>query len=160
MTVRIFVPRDAAALALGAEKVAAVVAEQIAARGLDAVIVRNGSRGMVWLEPLLEVEVDGRRIGYGPVKARDVASLFDAGLMAGGAHPLCLGEVEGLPFLKRQTRLTFARCGITDPLSLADYEAHGGLMGLRAALAMAALDVVKTVTESGLRGRGGADRTR
>jgi formate dehydrogenase iron-sulfur subunit len=156
MTVRIFVPRDAAALALGAEKVASAIAVEISARGLDAKIVRNGSRGMVWLEPLVEVEIDGKRIGYGPVKAKDVPTLFEAGLFEGAGHPLCLGEVENLPFLKQQTRLTFARCGITDPLSLADYEAHGGLNGLRRAVEMSSVDVIKEVTDSGLRGRGGA----
>jgi formate dehydrogenase iron-sulfur subunit len=109
MTVRIYVPRDAAALALGAEKVAKAIAQEIAARGFDAEIVRNGSRGMFWLEPLVEVEVAGKRIGYGPVKATDVPDLFDAGMIDGGEHRLCLGEVEDLPFLKEQTRLTFAR---------------------------------------------------
>ncbi len=156
MTIRIFVPRDAAALSLGADKVAKAIASEVAARGLDVKLVRNGSRGMLWLEPLVEVEIDGKRIGYGPVKARDVAGLFEAGLISGGDHALCLGEVESLPFLKEQTRLTFARCGITDPLSLEDYEAHGGLAGLRRAAAMAPADIVKEVTDSGLRGRGGA----
>jgi len=156
MTVKIFVPRDAAALSLGADKVAKAIASEVAARGLDVKLVRNGSRGMLWLEPLVEVEIDGKRIGYGPVKARDVAGLFEAGLISGGDHALCLGEVESLPFLKEQTRLTFARCGITDPLSLEDYEVHGGLAGLRRAAAMAPADIVKEVTDSGLRGRGGA----
>ncbi|PST17970.1 formate dehydrogenase [Rhizobium sp. JAB6] len=156
MTVTIYIPRDAAALSLGAEKVAKSVAQEVAKRGLDARIVRNGSRGMFWLEPLVEVELGSKRIGYGPVKAKDVAALFDAGLAEGSEHPLCLGEVENLPFLKEQTRLTFARCGVTDPLSLQDYEAHGGLKGLRRAIDMAAGDIVKEVTDSGLRGRGGA----
>lgn len=156
MSVRIYIPRDAAALALGADKVADAVAKEIANRGIDAVIVRNGSRGMHWLEPLVEVEVAGQRIGYGPVKARDVAGLFDAGLVSGGDHRLCLGAVEEIAFFKRQTRLTFARCGVIDPLSLADYEAHGGLAGLRHAVAMQPADIVKEVTDSGLRGRGGA----
>jgi len=156
MSVRIYIPRDAAALALGADKVAAAVAREIADRGIDAVIVRNGSRGMHWLEPLVEVEVAGERIGYGPVKARDVAGLFDTGLMSGGDHRLCLGAVEEIAFLKRQTRLTFARCGVIDPLSLADYETHGGLAGLRRAVFMQPADIVKDVTDSGLRGRGGA----
>ncbi|MBO9126770.1 MULTISPECIES: formate dehydrogenase beta subunit [unclassified Rhizobium] len=156
MSVRIYIPRDAAALALGADKVADAVAREIADRDLDAVIVRNGSRGMHWLEPLVEVEVAGQRIGYGPVKARDVAALFDADLISGGDHRLCLGAVEEIAFLKRQTRLTFARCGVIDPLSLADYEAHGGLAGLRRAVSMQPADIVKDVTVSGLRGRGGA----
>jgi formate dehydrogenase iron-sulfur subunit len=156
MTVRIFVPRDAAALSLGADKVAKAIASEAAARGLDVKLVRNGSRGMLWLEPLVEVEVNGKRIGYGSVRAKDVAGLFEAGLISGGDHALCLGEVESLPFLKEQTRLTFARCGITDPLSLEDYQAHGGLAGLKRAAAMAPADIVKEVTDSGLRGRGGA----
>ncbi|OHV83444.1 NADH-quinone oxidoreductase subunit NuoF [Ensifer sp. LCM 4579] len=156
MSVKIYIPRDAAALALGAEKVATAMAEELAARGLDATIVRNGSRGMHWLEPLIEVETPGGRIAYGPVKAGDVASLLDAGLVTGGPHPLCLGKTEEIPFLKRQVRLTFARCGLIDPLSLDDYRAHGGLRGLERAVAMKPAAIVAEVTESGLRGRGGA----
>ncbi len=156
MTVKIYISRDAAALALGAEKVATAMAEELAARGLDATIVRNGSRGMHWLEPLVEVETPEGRIAYGPVKVGDVASLLDGGLVTGGSHPLCLGKTEEIPFLKRQVRLTFARCGITDPLSLHDYRAHGGLRGLEKAVAMEPAAIVAEVTESGLRGRGGA----
>ena len=156
MTVRIFVPRDAAALALGAERVAKVLASEIEARGLDATIVRNGSRGLHWLEPMVEVETPDGRIAYGSVKSSDVAGLLDAGLTEGGNHALCLGKTEELPFLKGQTRLTFARCGIIDPLSLADYRAHDGLKGLERAVTLAPADIVAHVTESGLRGRGGA----
>lgn len=156
MSTTIYIPRDSGALALGAEKVAGAVEREIAARGLDAKIVRTGSRGLFWLEPMVEVATASGRIAYGPVKAKDVASLFDASLLEGGNHALSLGDPEKIPFLARQTRLTFARCGITDPLSLADYEAHGGLAGLRRALAMTPADIVGTVTESGLRGRGGA----
>ena len=156
MTVRIFVPRDAAALAVGAERVAERLASEIETRGLDATIVRTGSRGLHWLEPMIEVETDEGRIAYGPVRPSDIAALLDAGLANGGSHPLCLGKTEDLPFLKSQTRLTFARCGIVDPLSLADYRAHDGLKGLEKTVAMAPADVVAQVTESGLRGRGGA----
>lgn len=156
MSVRIFVPRDAAAKGLGAEKVAAAIAAEIEARGLDAELVRNGSRGLYWLEPMVEVETPGGRVAYGPVKAADVAELFDAGLADGGDHPLFLGPPEEIPFLKKQTRLTFARCGITDPLSLDDYRAHDGLKGLEKAIAMTPAAIVAEVTESGLRGRGGA----
>jgi len=156
MTAIIYVPGDSGALALGADKVAKALQSEIAARGLDAKIVRNGSRGMFWLEPMVEVETPTGRLAYGPVKAKDVPALLDSGLLEGAAHALALGDPEKIPFLARQTRLTFARCGITDPLSLADYEAHGGLVGLKKALAMTPADIVKTVTESGLRGRGGA----
>jgi formate dehydrogenase iron-sulfur subunit len=156
VTVTIYVPGDSGALAVGAGKVARAIEQEIAARGIDARVVRNGSRGMFWLEPLVEVATDKGRVAYGPVTATDVSSLFDAGFLAGGNHSLSLGPTEEIPFLARQTRLTFARCGITDPLSLEDYEAHGGLAGLRKAVAMAPADIVRTVTDSGLRGRGGA----
>ncbi len=157
MSIKIYVPRDSAAVALGANHVAKALQYAVASEGHDAIIVRNGSRGMHWLEPLVEVETPEGRIAYGPVRAADVEPLIEAGLLEGKAgHPLYLGPTEDIPFLKNQTRLTFARCGVIDPLSLPDYEAHGGLKGLRSALAMHAADIVKEVTDSGLRGRGGA----
>jgi formate dehydrogenase iron-sulfur subunit len=156
VTTRVFVPRDAGALALGADDVAAEVEREAAARNIDLKIVRNGSRGLYWLEPLVEVETPQGRVAYGPVLPKDIPALLDAGMLSGAPHALALGPTEEIPFLKRQTRLTFARCGIVDPVSLDDYEAHDGLKGLRKAVAMAPADIVKEVTESGLRGRGGA----
>jgi formate dehydrogenase iron-sulfur subunit len=156
MNVTLYIPCDSGALALGAEKVAKAVEKEISARGLDARIVRNGSRGLYWLEPMVEVETDSGRVAYGPVSAKDVPSLFEAGLTSGGKHKLSLGNPEEIPFLKKQTRLTFERCGITDPLSLDDYKAHGGLKGLANAVATTPAEIVKTLIDSGLRGRGGA----
>ncbi len=147
---KIYVPRDAAARALGADEVAKAVLSEAKARGLDVTLVRNGTRGMIWLEPLVEVETDAGRTGFGPVGPSDVAAILD------GSSDKALGQVEELPFFKGQTRLTFARVGLTDPLSLSDYEAHGGLAGLKKALAMSGEAIVKEVTDSGLRGRGGA----
>jgi formate dehydrogenase iron-sulfur subunit len=155
MTTRIFVPRDAAARAVGADKVAAAIADETKRKGLAVEIVRTGSRGLFWLEPLVEIETADGRIGFGPVTVKDVASLFADGLPA-GSHPLCVGRPEEIPFLKRQTRITFARCGIVDPLSLADYRAHGGWRGLERARSLGPAATVEEVTKSGLRGRGGA----
>ena len=162
MSTRIYVPCDSAALAVGADAVAARIAAEAARRGLDIEIVRNGTRGLLWLEPLVEVETPQGRIGFGPVDAADVAGLFEAEFHAGfhdkvdGSHALALGLVEQIPYLARQQRLTFARAGITDPLSLDDYEAHGGYRGLRNALLKTPEEIVAAVTASGLRGRGGA----
>jgi len=156
MITTIFVPGDSTALAVGADAVAAEVAAVARARGIAVDIVRNGSRGLFWLEPLVEVAAPQGRVGYGPVAPEDVASLFDAGFMQGKEHALTLGKVEELPWLASQQRLTFARIGTTDPVSLADYEAHGGLAGLRRALALAPETIVQEVIDSGLRGRGGA----
>ncbi len=152
----IYIPRDSGALALGAEKVANAVRAELKARNIEARIVRNGSRGLYWLEPMVEVQTESGRVAYGPVASSDVKSLFDAGFLTGDQHHKWLGKPEKIPFLARQTRLTFARCGITDPLSLDDYAAHGGFRGLTKAAAMAPAEIVAEVTESGLRGRGGA----
>ncbi|KRA05731.1 formate dehydrogenase [Rhizobium sp. Root564] len=156
MTITVFVPRDAAALAVGADKVAAAIEREAASRGHDVHIVRNGSRGMLWLEVLVEVRTDAGRVAYGPVKASDVPSLFEAGFLNGGEHPLGHGMTEDIPFFKGQTRLTFSRCGVTDPLSLDDYRQYQGLTGLEKAIGMPPADIVRQVTDSGLRGRGGA----
>lgn len=156
MSVRVFIPCDSAALALGADEVAQALQNQAAARGLVMDLQRNSSRGLFWLEPLLEVETEQGRIAYGPVSPEVVASLLDANVLHGGAHPLCLGPTEQIPFLAKQQRLTFARMGITRPLSLEDYAAHGGWQGLQQALSLSSEAVVQTVLDSGLRGRGGA----
>ncbi|MCL7405069.1 MAG: formate dehydrogenase beta subunit [Marivivens sp.] len=147
---KIYIPRDAAAKALGAERIVKAVEAEIKERGIDAQIIRNGSRGMIWLEPLVEVETAEGRVGYGPVTVADVKSIFK------GDSDKALGDVEQIPFFAAQTRLTFARVGKIDPLSLSDYEAHGGLVGLRRAITMSAEAVVDEVKTSGLRGRGGA----
>ena len=154
--VRLFVPRDSAALAAGADEVAAALASACARRGLAVDIVRNGSRGLFWLEPMVEVATPAGRVAYGPVQAEDIESLLDHGLLQGGTHALCQGPTEQIPYLARQERLTFARMGLSDPLSLADYEAHEGWAGLRHALQLGGADIVKQVLDSGLRGRGGA----
>ncbi len=157
MSITVYVPRDSAALACGADRVAGALAEAARAAGVEIVLKRNGSHGMLWLEPLVEVEVGSVRMGYGPVAPSDVPGLVEAGLFSGTtAHPLAIGPTLEHPFLKRQTRFTFARCGITDPVSLGDYVAHGGYEGLKRALAMAPAEIVAEVTASGLRGRGGA----
>ncbi|OQW71505.1 MAG: formate dehydrogenase [Proteobacteria bacterium ST_bin11] len=153
---RVFISRDSTALSLGAEQVAKVLKEQAASKGLSVEIVRNGSRGMFWLEPLVEVETSQGRVSYGPVQAEDLASLLDAGLLEGKEHPLYLGNIEEIAYFKNQNRLTFARVGLTDPVNIQDYLAHDGYCGLKNALALQPGDIVKQVTDSGLRGRGGA----
>jgi formate dehydrogenase iron-sulfur subunit len=153
---RIFVPRDAGALALGADDVERAIVAAIRRRGIDIRIVRTGSRGLYWLEPMIEVETAQGRIAYGPVQPDDIEPLFASGWLDGRPDKLCLGRPEDIPFLKRQTRFTFARCGIIDRLSLADYRAHGGFRGLERALELGPDAIVEEVTKSGLRGRGGA----
>lgn len=146
---KIYVPLDSVAVALGADELAQNIVDQAGVRGIDVTIVRNGSHGMVWLEPLVEIETDQGRVGYGPVAPDQAADLLDGKLPS-------LGDVTQIPFLAQQTRLTFARCGVIDPLDVDDYQAHGGLTGLRRALAMTQSEIVDEVTKSGLRGRGGA----
>lgn len=161
MTTKIYIPRDSSALSMGADKVAVAISDEAKKRGKNVEIVRNGSRGLYWLETMVEVSTDLGRVAYGPVKVKDVSSLFDADFLNStslnsNAHALCLGLTEEIAWLKKQQRLTFARVGITDPISLDEYIAHDGYKGLKNALSLSGAEIVKTVTESGLRGRGGA----
>ena len=154
---KIYVPCDSSALSVGADAVARAISSEISARKLsDVTVVRNGSRGLFWLEPLVEVETAGGRVAYGPVTPGVVAELFGAGWLEGKPHALGLGFTEEIEYLKRQERLTFARCGITDPLSLSDYTANGGFRGLTRARTMAPAAIIEETVQSGLRGRGGA----
>ncbi|MFZ0325646.1 MAG: NADH-quinone oxidoreductase subunit NuoF [Actinomycetes bacterium] len=152
----VFVPRDSAARSVGADEVAAAIQVNADLRGAKIRIVRNGSRGLFWLEPMVEVDTAQGRVAYGPVRPDDVPGLLDAGLLDGGEHPLRLGRPEQLPYLRDQQRLIFARIGVTDPLSPTDYLSHGGLRGLERAVSMSPSDIVDEVRASGLRGRGGA----
>jgi formate dehydrogenase iron-sulfur subunit len=154
--IKVYVPRDSTALSLGADKTAAAIVAEAQKRNIQIELIRNGSRGLFWLEPFVEVATDKGRVTFAPVQPKDVPGLFDADFLHAGAHPLNLGLTEELSWLKKQQRLTFARVGITDPVSLDDYIAHDGYKGLANALNMTGAEIVKTVTDSGLRGRGGA----
>ena len=156
MSITVYLPGDAAALALGADDVAIALTAQAVKYGLDIRLVRNGSRGLFWLEPLIEVVTNQGRIAYGPVSVNDVSSLFAANFTMGGTHSLRLGNIEAIPYLARQQRVTLRRVGVIDPLSLEDYQAHGGGKGLALARCMTSAEIVRMITDSGLRGRGGA----
>jgi formate dehydrogenase iron-sulfur subunit len=156
MNITVYVPRDAAAVSLGADDVARAIAAQAQRDGADIRLVRNGSRGLFWLEPLVEVATPAGRVAYGPVAQGDVQHLFECDFLHGGPHRLRLGPTADIAWLARQERLTFARVGIIDPLSLDDYVAHGGYRGLQRALEIGPAATVTEVTASGLRGRGGA----
>jgi formate dehydrogenase iron-sulfur subunit len=156
MSTTVYVPGDAGALSIGAGAVAASIESEAARRGLTLNLVRNGSRGAYWLEPLVEVVTPAGRCAYGPVRPADVPSLFAADFLSGGTHALALGLSDSIAWLKGQQRLTFERVGIVDPASVADYVKHGGYQGLTKALSLAGADVVQAITTSGLRGRGGA----
>jgi len=153
---RIYVPIDAAARGVGADETADAILAGARRRGIDIEMVRNGSRGLLWLEPMIEVATARGRIAYGPVAAGEVESLFNAQFTLGMPHALNLGFTDQIPYFKKQERLTFARVGITDPRSIQDYIDHDGYRGLQKALDMEPAAIVAAVTESGLRGRGGA----
>jgi len=156
MSTTVYVPADAGAVSVGAGEVAAAIAAEAGRRNVAVRIVRNGSRGAYWLEPLVEVATAGGRYAYGPVTPADVPSLFAAGFVNAGAHPLALGLTDAMTWLRGQQRLTFERVGVVDPASVADYLQHGGYEGLKRALALTGAQIVQAVTASGLRGRGGA----
>ncbi len=156
MALRIFVPRDATACALGANEVADSISKGAKGREIDIEVIRNGSRGAAWLEPLVEIETDTGRVAFGPVAPGDVSGLFEAGFPGEADHILSLGPVDEIPWLARQQRLTFVRAGLGDPLSLENYQVLDGFKGLERALVLEPQAIVDEITESGLRGRGGA----
>ncbi|HEY7987111.1 MAG TPA: NADH-quinone oxidoreductase subunit NuoF [Methylophilaceae bacterium] len=156
MSIKVYIPRDSSALSMGADEVAEGIQAHATHIGSAVDIVRNGSRGMYWLEPMIEVATPEGRVAYGPVTVDDINGLFDSAFLKGGEHSLRLGLTDELPWLKKQERLTFARVGITDPVSVSDYVAHDGYRGLRKALELTPAAIVQEVTDSGLRGRGGA----
>src|SRR5262245_51247007 len=114
MTTRILVPDDTSACSLGADAIADAIKKQIDDIGLDACVVRNGSRGMYWLEPLVEIDMPDGRIGFGPVTPDDVQSLFAGKRLPDITHPLSIGRVDDAPYLRDQERLTFARAGVIE----------------------------------------------
>jgi formate dehydrogenase iron-sulfur subunit len=161
---RFFVPGDAAAVSVGADEVAAALTGQ---PGVE--VVRTGSRGMLWLEPLVEVDTADGRVGFANVSPGQVGALLadatsvcsreptaSAGPAPEADHPAYLGPLDEHPWMTRQARLTTARLGVVDPADPDDYARHGGWVGLRRALGMAPEAVVEEVVASGLRGRGGA----
>ena len=146
MSITIYVPCDSSAISLGADRVATAIAKEAEKRGIDIQLIRNGSRGLFWLEPLVEVSTEEGRLAYGPVQVTDIPGLFDAGFLQGLAHPLFLGLTEELDYLKNQQRLTFARIGKTDPVSLDDYINNDGYRGLSNALNQSQEDIVKALS--------------
>lgn len=156
--ITVYVPQDSAATSVGADEVAIAIEREAALTGREINLVRTGTRGMLWLEPLVEVATERGRVGYGPVHADDVTDLVAGGMLDGDEPELglCVGLVEDLPWMRDQQRLCLARVGVIDPLSAEDYVANGGLIGLRRAFELDPAEVVAEVTESGLRGRGGA----
>ena len=153
---KIYVPRETSAVSVGADEVALEIAREAKRTNTNIQLIRNGSWGASWLEPLVEVEVDGARIAYGNVSNADVAELFAAGLVEGGDHARRLGPTMEIDYLIKQDRWTFWRCGLINPLSLEDFRLHQGFNALEKALAEGPESVLDAVAESGLRGRGGA----
>ena len=151
MTTKVYVPRETSAVSLGTNQVADKIAELP-----NADVVRNGSWGACWLEPLVEVVVGEQRIAYGPVTPADIDDLIAADFLQGGEHRLRLGPINEIPYLIKQERWTFHRVGLIDPLDIEDFTRHGGYKGLQAALAGAPAAVIEQLKVSGLRGRGGA----
>ena len=157
MTTTLYLPMDTTALSMGADDVVKAIEYQSSTNGQAVNIIRNGSRGMFYLEPLLEVETEQGRVAYGPVSVDDVESLLAQGMLTGEAsHPLYLGLTENIPYLAKQQRLTFQRAGIINPLSIEDYIKHQGFKGLTKALTLSDQNIVDEIKTSGLRGRGGA----
>ena len=107
----VFVPQDTTALALGSDGIASLLTQLSKSRGLDLNLTRNGSRGMFWLEPLLEVDLEGIRVGFGPMTLSDVPSVLIAlesntNEVSDINHPLFLGPVENIEYFRTAGRIS------------------------------------------------------
>ncbi|MEQ1756288.1 MAG: NADH-ubiquinone oxidoreductase-F iron-sulfur binding region domain-containing protein [Micropepsaceae bacterium] len=149
---RVFASADSSAVAVGIDSVLTRLIDVARAQSGTLEIVRTGSRGLHWLEPLVEIERDGKRIAYGPLSLADV----DARLLTGSDHPKVIGPLDEHVWFRKQKRLTFARCGLTDPLSLEQYRSLAGWTGLARARLIGREATIDAIMRSGLRGRGGA----
>ena len=145
---RVFIPQDSISIALGAD----LIAKKIAQSGHE--IIRNSSRGLHFLEILIEVEIDGARHGFGPISTNEIEDLIASNFAK--SHPKYLGIVDELKLIKSQNRLSFAKCGINDPLDFDGYLTLGGGKALEKAKAIGAQKTIDEIKSSGLRGRGGA----
>ena len=154
---KLFVPRDTGACSLGANQVASKLKHHFKSQDIPIEVVRNGSRGLYWLEPLVEIETKLGRVAYGPIGIDDVDDFINKSCWEiNTSHPKHLGLTEEISFLSKQQRVTFSKVGVIDPLSIDDYRHHHGFVGLKKALGLTPQDIVTAVSESGLRGRGGA----
>ena len=147
MSARIYVPRETAAISVGADDVALAIARQAKETGASIELIRNGSWGATWLEPLVEVVVDDKRIAYGNVEPADIAGMFEAGLLTGGEHARRIGPVDEIPYLIKQDRWTFWRCGLINPLSIDDFSAHQGFKAIGKAIEMGPQAVIDAITD-------------
>lgn len=150
---KFFVAKDSSAVSIGAEQ----TADALRRAAPDAEIVRTGSRGLYWLEPLVEVELNDRRVGFGPIEANEAQEVVEAlNNDQFESHPRFVGRIDRLLREQGQQRLTFARCGVIAPTDYDAFVNHGGSAGLRTALTQLGQKTIDAVKESGLRGRGGA----
>ncbi len=142
----IFVPKDFGACALGSD----AIAQQL--RSLGANVKRNGSRGLYWLEPMIEIETEAGRIAFGPMSLDDVEDIT----LLDQTHEKFLGRIDDIPEIKAQNRQTFVRCGIIESLNFDDYKSHDGMLGYQKASKLSSQQIIDEIKTSGLRGRGGA----
>jgi formate dehydrogenase iron-sulfur subunit len=156
VTIKIYIARETSARSVGADDIAQQLQALTRQAGLDIEIIRHGSRGMTWLEPLLEVETEQGRVAYGPVTPDDLNELVAAEFYLGKPHVLGHGLTERLAYFAVQRRVTFNRCGLVTAGSIDDYRAHDGFVGLERALQMTPQQIIDEIKQSGLRGRGGA----
>ena len=156
--------------AAGAAEVLEAIHNELEARGVEAKVDEVGCIGLCFAEPLVDILTPGSsRLFFGNVTPGDVPALIDGCLLSGdvrGPEPLgYLGDtpIDGvpdlneLPGMRLQERIALRNAGTIAPVDVLQYVANGGYAGLNKALfEMDPPGVIKEVTDSGLRGRGGA----
>ena len=141
--------------------------KELAAKGLteEVKIVITGCFGLCALGPVMIVYPDGTF--YSMVKPEDIPEIVDEHLLKGrpvtrleyhektGDHH-AVSSLAETTFYKKQHRVALRNCGVINPENIDEYIARDGYQALGKALTeMTPEDVIKTVLDSGLRGRGG-----
>ncbi len=165
----ILVGAGSCGLAAGAAEVIDAIKTYLQDREFAADIVRVGCIGPCYLEPLVDIQMPGQpRISYANVKADSALRLLESFFEKGLIHKAHLighfgaEEIEGVPkffehpMLAPQVRIVLRNCGIIDPENLDHYLARDGYRAIEKCLAMPWREVLDTIKNSGLRGRGGA----
>ena len=152
----------------GSDKIARAFEDEIRATGLqdEVCVVRTGCFGLCALGPIVVIYPEGSF--YSMVKEENVKEIVDEHLLKGRPVTRLLydetvgedGAVKSLDetaFYKKQRRIALRNCGRIDPENIEEYIAFDGYRALGKVLTeMTPDDVIQTVLDSGLRGRGGA----
>lgn len=159
---KVIVGMGSCGIAAGANKVFRKISALKESEQLNFELKKTSCVGMCFREPLVEVIDESGTYLYGDIDEERVIEILDQHI--GQHEPLKkyivhsdLFETPDDEFLKDQVKITLRNCGFIDPESIDEYEQKNGYRAIKkiAGQRISRLDVIQTIYNSGLRGRGG-----